>query len=63
MLRHNVSKPAINTPAAAMIISGGAPVANMGGNAPVAPSALNIFVKKYTAKHVITPMLNFTPKL
>ena len=43
-----------------MIISGGATIANIGGNAPVAPSAPNIFNIKYKAKHVMTPMLNLT---
>ena len=46
-----------------MIISGGAIIDSIGGNAPVAPSALNIFIRKYTAKQVIIPRLNFMPKL
>lgn len=55
-----VSKLAINAPAAAMMISGGATTASSGGNAPVAPSALNILSIKYNAKHVMIPMPNFT---
>ena len=58
-----VSKLAINTPAPAIIISGGAIIANLAGNVPVAPSALNIFIAKYDAKHVTIPMPNFSPKL
>ena len=46
-----------------MIINGGAIIDRIGGNAPVAPSALNIFVRKYTAKQVKIPRLNFVPKL
>ena len=46
-----------------MIISGGAIIANIGGNTPVAPSALNIFIIKYDAKHVTIPILNLKPKL
>ncbi len=38
-------------------------IANIGGNAPVAPSALNVLIKKYIKKHVIIPRLNFNPKL
>ena len=50
-------------PAPAMIINGGAIIDNAGGNVPVEPNALNIFIKKYTAKHVMMPKLNFMPKL
>ena len=46
-----------------MIINGGAMMDSAGGRVPVDPSALNIFIKKYTAKHVIIPKLNFIPKL
>ena len=58
-----VSNPEINTPAAAMIISGGAIIASNGGNVPFAPSALNIFNRKYRTKQVRIPMPNFVPKL
>ena len=58
-----VSKLVINMPAPAIIISGGAMIANNGGSAPVAPNALNILVIKYIAKHVKIPILNFMPKL
>ena len=58
-----MSKCSINAPDAAIIIIGGAMIANIGGNAPVAPSALNVFIKKYIKKHVIIPRLNFNPKL
>jgi hypothetical protein len=58
-----VSKLVINIPAPAIIINGGAIIDNIGGNAPVAPNALNIFIKKYNAKHVTIPRLNFIPKL
>ena len=50
-------------PAPAMIISGGAIIDSIGGNAPVAPIALNIFIRKYTAKQVMMPKLNLMPKL
>ena len=53
----------MNTPAAAMIISGGAIIASSGGNVPFDPSALNIFSKKYNTKHVRIPIANFVPKL
>ena len=46
-----------------MIISGGAIIAKIAGNTPVAPNALNIFIVKYAAKHVIIPILNFKLKL
>lgn len=58
-----VSKLLINIPAPAMIINGGAMMDSAGGRVPVDPSALNIFIKKYTAKHVMIPKLNFIPKL
>ena len=58
-----VSNPAINTPAAAMIINGGAIIASNGGSVPFAPSALKIFNKKYKTKQVRIPMANFVPKL
>ena len=58
-----MSKCSINAPAAAIIIIGGAMIANIGGNAPVAPNALNVFIRKYSKKHVIIPKLNFKPKL
>ena len=58
-----VSKLLINIPAPAIIIKGGAIIDSTGGSAPVAPNALNIFIKKYTAKQVIIPRLNFMPKL
>ncbi len=57
------SKLFMNMPAPAIMISGGAIIDNIGGNVPVAPNALNIFIRKYTAKHVIMPRLNFMPKL
>ena len=63
LLAYIVSKLAINAPAPAIIISCGATIASNGGSTPVEPRALNIFVKKYTAKHVIIPMPNFKPKL
>ena len=50
-------------PAPAIMISGGAIIDSIGGSVPVAPNALNIFTKKYTAKQVIIPKLNFIPKL
>jgi hypothetical protein len=53
----------MKTPAIAIIIKGGAITAKNVGNAPVAPNALNMFVKKYNAKQVIIPMLNLIPKL
>ena len=58
-----VSKLVMNTPDAAIIINGGATIANSGGTTPVEPSALNIFTKNYNAKQVKIPMPNFTPKL
>lgn len=58
-----VSKLVINMPAPAIIINGGAIIDSMGGKVPVAPIALNIFIKKYTAKQVIIPRLNLIPKL
>ena len=58
-----VSKLLINIPVPAIIISGGAIIDNIGGNVPVAPSALNKFIRKYNAKHVIIPKLNLMPKL
>lgn len=63
LIGYIVSKLVMKMPAPAIIIRGGAIMANSGGNTPVAPRALNIFVKKYTAKHVIMPMLNLMPKL
>lgn len=53
----------MNIPAPAIMISGGAIMASIAGNAPVDPNALNIFIIKYDAKHVITPMLNLKLKL
>ena len=38
-------------------------MASIAGNAPVDPNALNIFIIKYDAKHVITPILNLKLKL
>ena len=58
-----VSKLVINIPAPAIIINGGAMIDSIGGRVPVAPKALNMFTKKYTAKHVIMPRLNLMPKL
>ena len=58
-----MSKLAIKAPAPAIIISGGAIIAKIAGNTPVDPNALNIFIIKYDAKHVITPMLNLKLKL
>ena len=58
-----VSKLAINTPDADIIISGGAIIANNVGNVPFEPNALNIFNRKYNTKHVNMPRLNFFPKL
>lgn len=58
-----MSKCSINAPDAAIIIIGGAIIANIGGNAPVAPRALNVLIKKYIKKHVMIPKLNFKPKL
>ena len=53
----------MKTPDAAIIINGGAMIANNGGTTPVEPKALNIFTKKYTAKQVKIPKPNFNPKL
>ena len=53
----------MKTPAPAIIINGGAIIANSGGTTPVDPNAPNILTRKYTAKHVKIPMPNFTPKL
>ena len=50
-------------PAPAIMISGGAMIDKTGGNVPVAPNALNMFIRKYTAKHVTIPKLNLIPKL
>lgn len=58
-----VSKLVMNIPAPAIIINGGAIIDSIGGNAPVAPMALNMFTRKYTAKHVMIPRLNLIPKL
>jgi hypothetical protein len=58
-----VSNPAINTPEADIIISGGAIIASNVGNVPFDPRALNIFSKKYSIKHVNIPRPNFVPKL
>ena len=63
LMYYIVSKLFMNIPAPAIIISGGAIIDNIGGNAPVAPSALNKLIKKYNAKHVIMPRLNLIPKL
>ena len=38
-------------------------LAKIAGNAPVDPRALNIFIIKYDAKHVMTPILNLKLKL
>ena len=53
----------MKTPDAAIIINGGAIVASKAGTTPVEPSALNILIKKYTAKHVNMPNPNLIPKL
>ena len=58
-----VSKLAINTPDADIIIRGGAIMANNVGNVPFAPKTLNMFNRKYNTKHVNIPRLNLSPKL
>ena len=46
VFRYIVSKLVINIPAPAMMIKGGAIMDNIGGRVPVAPRALNIFIRK-----------------
>ena len=53
----------MNTHAPAIIIIWGAMIANIGGNAPVVPNALNKLTTKYNAKQVTIPKLNLAPKL
>ncbi len=53
----------MNIHAPAIIIICGATIANIGGNAPVFPNALNKLTVKYRAKQVNIPKLNFKPKL